>query len=209
MRPSIAVLMKRRADGRVELRAPGVGLWREAPVLGALLRPGMKLGALEVLGALSELVVPEGAAGIAVELADPSRARRPVGHGDVLVLLDPNAAGQAAVIDTKESVKTASGLIFASPMSGRFYGRPSPDKPAFVSAGEEIGPGHTIGLLEVMKTFNRITYGGPHHPERARVKRVVPRDGDDLAAGDALLELEPIETRCGNHPQLVFGSVLG
>jgi acetyl-CoA carboxylase biotin carboxyl carrier protein len=47
-----------------------------------------------------------------------------------------------------------------------------------------------VALLEVMKTFNRVQYGGSGLPERARVLRVVPSDGDDLAAGDAILELE-------------------
>jgi hypothetical protein len=43
-----------------------------------------------------------------------------------------------------------------------------------------------------MKTFNRITYGGGGHPERARVLRIVPAEGVDLAFGDPILELEPI-----------------
>ena len=75
-------------------------------------------------------------------------------------------------------------------MSGRFYARPSPDKPPFVIQGQTVKTGDTIGLLEVMKTFNRLTYGGAGFPEAATVRRVVPADGDDLNAGDPLLELE-------------------
>ena len=47
-----------------------------------------------------------------------------------------------------------------------------------------------MALIEVMKTFNRVTYGGDDVPERARVKRIVPADGDDVEAGDVLIELE-------------------
>ena len=54
----------------------------------------------------------------------------------------------------------ATGLVFRAPTSGRYYGRSSPDKPAFVTAGDELPAGATVCLLEVMKTFNRVTYSG-------------------------------------------------
>jgi acetyl-CoA carboxylase biotin carboxyl carrier protein len=192
MRPQLTAIAKARDDGRIEVRAPTVGLWREAPEEGALLRPGMKCGAIEVLGVISDLIVPDGAAGVVAERADPKRARRSVAHGDVLVLLDRESAGQLAKLATERAQHRASGLLYTAPTSGRFYGRPSPDKPPFVSEGDELGPGQTICLLEVMKTFNRITYGGGGHPERARIARVFPKDGDDLNAGDPILELAPI-----------------
>jgi acetyl-CoA carboxylase biotin carboxyl carrier protein len=190
MRPRLTALMKKR-EGRIEVRAPSVGLWREAPPLGSLLLPGMKLGAIEVLGTLFDLIAPEGAAGIVTEV-EAARARNPVAHGDVLLVLDREHAGQLATAETERSDEAPSGMVFVSPMSGRFYRRAGPDKPPFVQDGDEIGQGQTICLLEVMKTFNRITYGGGGHPERARVVRVVPADGDDLALGDPILELQPI-----------------
>ena len=44
-----------------------------------------------------------------------------------------------------------------------------------------------------MKTFNRLVYQGDLLPERARIDRVVPDDGDDVVRGDALLELSPAD----------------
>ena len=38
-----------------------------------------------------------------------------------------------------------------------------------------------------MKTFTRLTYGGPQLPATARIARIVPSDGDDLNAA-------PLET---------------
>jgi acetyl-CoA carboxylase biotin carboxyl carrier protein len=87
------------------------------------------------------------------------------------------------------AASAVTGLVFRAPTSGRFYGRAAPDKPPFVSAGEELAPGATICLLEVMKTFHRVTYGGAGLPERARVERVLVADGDDVSAGDPLLAL--------------------
>jgi acetyl-CoA carboxylase biotin carboxyl carrier protein len=74
-------------------------------------------------------------------------------------------------------------------MSGRFYSRPSPNDPPFVSAGEIVQRGQTIGLLEVMKTFNRLVYQGDALPERAVVEKIVPGEGDDVVRGDVILAL--------------------
>ena len=82
----------------------------------------------------------------------------------------------------------ATGLVFRAPTSGRYYSRSSPDKPAFVTAGAELAPGATVCLLEVMKTFNRVTYSGA----RVRVTELLVADGADVNAGDPLLALEPV-----------------
>jgi biotin carboxyl carrier protein len=44
-----------------------------------------------------------------------------------------------------------------------------------------------VCLLEVMKTFNRVTYSGA----RVRVTELLVADGADVNAGDPLLALEP------------------
>lgn len=184
--------LTRLDDGRIELRAPCVGKWREGPPEGALVRPGLPIGYVEILGVVHELVAPEGAAGVVVEEREPQNVRRPVGHDDVLLVLDPKIAGQVAAADLAAAeAGSSAGLTFTAAMSGRFYRRASPDKPAFVEEGAVIEVGHTVCLLEVMKTFNRITYGGPKLPARAKVLRVVPEDGADVDEGDVLLELEP------------------
>ncbi|MBI0578808.1 biotin carboxyl carrier domain-containing protein [Neobacillus cucumis] len=40
-----------------------------------------------------------------------------------------------------------------SPIPGVFYRKPAPDQPEYVSLGQEVKAGDTIGLIEVMKTF--------------------------------------------------------
>lgn len=191
-RTTMQARLTRLDDGRIELRAPCVGKWREGPAEGALVRPGLAMGYVEILGVAHELVAPEGASGVVVEEREPQNVRRAVSYDDVLIVLDPKVAGQVAESDLAAAEAAgASGLTFTASMSGRFYRRASPDKPAFVEDGAVIEVGHTICLLEVMKTFNRITYGGPKLPARAKVLRVVPEDGADVDEGDVLLELEP------------------
>jgi biotin carboxyl carrier protein len=41
-------------------------------------------------------------------------------------------------------------------MDGSFWGRPRPDDSAFLSPGDAVKPGDTIGLMEIMKTFSPI-----------------------------------------------------
>ncbi len=180
-----------RGDGTVALLAPTGGLWREGPPLGALVTPGAALGRLEVLGELRPLVAPPGAAGLVVARDESGLARAPVDYESVLVVLDPDAAGSvAADVVAGTEAMAAEGLVFRAPLAGRFYARPSPDEPPFIEAGQEITAGATVCLLEVMKTFHRVSYGGAGLPERGRVARVIAQDGDDLDEGAPILALE-------------------
>ncbi len=48
------------------------------------------------------------------------------------------------------------GHVVRSPMVGTFYLSPSPDKPAFVTVGQAVKAGETLGIIEAMKMFNPI-----------------------------------------------------
>jgi acetyl-CoA carboxylase biotin carboxyl carrier protein len=181
---------------RIEVRAPAVGLWREAPAPGTLVRPGDTIGRLEVLGVLHRLIAPVEAHGIVVA-QDAERAhtgapaRRAVEHGQLMLVLDPDAAADVVSEDAAaaEGPAATEGPVFRAPTSGRFYARPGPDRPPFVQPGDELTVGQTVCLLEVMKTFHRVTYGGKGLPERARVQSVLPAEESDLNAGDIILVL--------------------
>src|SRR3546814_10699140 len=41
-------------------------------------------------------------------------------------------------------------------MVGTYYASPAPDKPAFVSVGQAVKAGETLGIIEAMKMFNPI-----------------------------------------------------
>jgi len=48
------------------------------------------------------------------------------------------------------------GHVVRAPMVGTFYASPSPDKPAFVTVGQAVKAGDTLGIIEAMKMFNPI-----------------------------------------------------
>lgn len=177
------VLLDRGAQG-AELLCPELGRWSGGPAVGALLGPGQRLGRLEQLGAPIALIVPEGVSGRVVEVAPPG----PLAYGQRLIRLAPIEVQAAGLTEAGPS---AQGPVFSAPMSGRFYARPAPDQPPFVQPGEVLAPGATVCLLEVMKTFNRVHYGGAGLPERGRVLQLLVEDGADVEKGQAILRVEP------------------
>jgi acetyl-CoA carboxylase biotin carboxyl carrier protein len=187
---AMQVQAHRRDDGKIELRSPGVGLWRRGPGLGDLVRGGAGFGRLEVLGQLRALSLPEGVMGIVLELGEEADLRRrPVAYDDLLAVIDPEIGMAASQAAAPTETVAVDGLWFTSPSSGRYYVRPAPDKPPFVEEGAVVKDGDPIGVLEVMKTFTRLRYGGDGLPSPARVVRILPSDGDDIAQGERLIEL--------------------
>lgn len=183
-------VLRVRDDGDERaILAPGVGVFRPAVREGDLVGAGQSIGTLDVLGVLHRLVVPEGTSGRVARRFGERAARVAVQHGDPLVTLSTSTAFSETASATSDATTDAAALRFPAPMSGRFYSRPSPDEPAFVSVGDTVSGGQTIGLLEVMKTFNRLVYQGEGLPAQATVSRIVPADGDDVVRGDAILLL--------------------
>jgi acetyl-CoA carboxylase biotin carboxyl carrier protein len=57
---------------------------------------------------------------------------------------------------TKSAADLPPGHVVRAPMVGTFYASPSPDKPAFVTVGQSVKAGETLGIIEAMKMFNPI-----------------------------------------------------
>ncbi|ADD07569.1 putative biotin carboxyl carrier protein (plasmid) [Natrialba magadii ATCC 43099] len=72
-----------------------------------------------------------------------------------------------------------------SPMPGVFYRQPDPDDPPFVEPGDEVEPGDTIGLVEVMKNFNEITA-----ESSGTVSEFLVENEAEIEADQPLVELE-------------------
>jgi len=176
-----------------EVRAPAPGWFHLLVAADHLVAPGDVIGELEILGRVVRITAPRVQGLVKLATKGPALARRPVAYGEVLFRVATDVA--IAGVDAAGAASTSAanhGVVFRAPTSGRFYGRPAPDKPAFVEVGRELSAGTTVCLLEVMKTFHRVTYGGSDVPPRAKVKDVLVTDGADVNQGDALLALDPI-----------------
>lgn len=73
-----------------------------------------------------------------------------------------------------------------SPIMGMFYARPEPSAPAFVSVGSIVQDDSTVGLVEVMKTFNAVAAG-----VRGRIVEVCMPDSQLVEYGQVLFRVDP------------------
>ena len=64
---------------------------------------------------------------------------------------EASTGGQA-----KAQADLPDGDIVRSPMVGTYYAAPAPDKPPFVTVGQAVKAGDTLGIIEAMKMFNPI-----------------------------------------------------
>ena len=184
------VLRVRPGNGDTrELLAPSVGIFTPTVAIGDLVASGQSIGTIDVLGVQRTLVVPDGTSGRVSQRLGGARTRVPVQYGDALITVATSSVTDVSSEASASGGARQSALSFDAPMSGRFYSRPSPGEPAFIAAGDVVTHGQTVGLLEVMKTFNRLVYQGDTLPEQAQIEGIVPSDGDDVVRGDPILIL--------------------
>jgi acetyl-CoA carboxylase biotin carboxyl carrier protein len=72
-----------------------------------------------------------------------------------------------------------------SPLPGIFYRKPAPDKPAYKSDGDTITQDDTIGLIEVMKSFNEVKAGLTGKPVR-----FLAENEEAVMAGQPIAEID-------------------
>jgi acetyl-CoA carboxylase biotin carboxyl carrier protein len=179
-------------EEQTELLSPSVGVFLPSVAEGELLASGQSIGMIEVLGVRRNLLVPQNIEGRVGRRIGGRRVRVPVQYGDVLLSISTATMALSRDADSSQTADLEGALAFTAPMSGRFYSRPSPSEPPFVAAGDIVKRGQTLGLLEVMKTFNRLVYQGDGLPDAAEVERVVPNEGDDVVRGDVILSLRAL-----------------
>jgi len=172
---TIPALRGKDAKGVGTLRAPKLGLYADHPQNGSLVEPGSSIGTLTQLGNRYLLVVPDGVAGRVVFAGRP-QDRLPVGYGETLFGITAFAAGSAR-----------NSLEIVAPTDGVFYRAPAIDAKPYVAVGDRVTVGKPVGLIEVMKTFNPITYGGTGFPDEAEVTEILAADAQEVRAGQALV----------------------
>lgn len=172
--------------------SPSVGMYAQAPREGSAFRAGEDCGCLIVLDRVHRLQLPTGVAGF-IASPPPERKHQPVGYGDLLFELRRASDAEGFGVNAEEAEQDSSlGLVVRAPQAGRFYRRSSPDSPVFAEAGDTVQVGRTLGLLEVMKTFNPVKYTATGSlPQSAQIVRYLVDDASDVEEGQALLEVAP------------------
>lgn len=191
---------KASQDERFLVRSPAVGIYSHHPEPGSILTGGSRVGRLAILNRQYELVLPPHVGGRVEKVAVDDKVT-PVEYGQVLFHLARRGWGipEEERRETEVAREDAVGETYAvvSPTDGVFYRRPRPDAPPYVDVGDRVVQGQTLGLVEVMKCFNPIQYGGPELPGEAEIVEICVDDGVEIKAGQPLFRVREGSSRRG------------
>lgn len=138
---------------------------------------------------LSELMVEEGGITLTVKAAASMPpaflpAMAVPAHPHLLPPAQSPAYSETAVLTPPQVKSTAIAL--ESPMVGVFYQSPSPDDPPFVSVGDFVKIGQSIGLIEAMKVYSEVP-----SEVAGRVTEMPVESGQLVQQGQPLIFVEP------------------
>ena len=85
----------------------------------------------------------------------------------------------------KPSTADDNGEEVLSPMPGVFYSAQSPDKPPFVSEGDQVKTGQTLCIIESMKIMNEI-----ESEQSGIIKKILVNNSDPVEFNQPLFIIE-------------------
>lgn len=136
----------------------------------------------------NSLLDPAVLAGLLEQLQGTDVDEVEIEFGDSRLYLrrDPGKRAILAVDAGPASVAAGDGIPITAPLTGVFYGRPSPDEDAFVTAGSHVEAGQVVALIETMKLFNEVM-----SEISGEVLSLAVRDGDLVDVGQPLMFVRP------------------
>lgn len=164
---------------------------RETELTEALRR----LAQLVAENGLSELTVVDAGVTLTVKAAFEAAQAVPPSitavqaHPHVLPLAQTPAYSETAVTAPAAPAppaRAATAIALESPMVGVFYRSPSPEDLPFVSVGDFVRVGQTIGLIEAMKVYSEVP-----SETSGRVTDTPVESGKLVQQGQPLIFVEP------------------
>jgi acetyl-CoA carboxylase biotin carboxyl carrier protein len=129
---------------------------------------------------LSEIEVEAGTTGLVLRTPAALALLMPAGATDAA-----QAGAGAPAVDELDAADARIRAVLA-PLTGVYYGSPSPGAEPYVREGTNVLAGQVIGLIEAMKLFNEIK-----SDVAGRVARICVESGALVRAKQPLIELEP------------------
>jgi acetyl-CoA carboxylase biotin carboxyl carrier protein len=164
---------------------PGDGAADPADV--SLLALVDRLAAILERSELGEVEV--GAGGTTIVLRSPAAVERSAvavaAPAEAPAAAVPSAA-PAGVAGPAAGAPAPARPSVKAPLTGIYYGAPSPGATPYVAAGDHVAVGQIIGLIEAMKLFNEIK-----SDLAGRVVRICADNGQLVKAKQPLIEVEP------------------
>jgi acetyl-CoA carboxylase biotin carboxyl carrier protein len=188
--PSTSGGRSRPRDGDL-MSSPGEAPGTPAPSEAgdaALLGLVDRLAAILERGELAEVEVSSGDTTVIVR--SPAAVERTAAAAAFVPPVDGGAVSASAPAASASAVSAPAAApvrpSIKAPLTGIFYGAPSPGATPYVAVGDHVSVGQIIGLIEAMKLFNEIK-----SDLSGRVVKVCADNGQLVKAKSPLIEVEP------------------
>lgn len=171
----------RTDDSITHVLSPSVGniTWVVKP--GQMVSGGQIIARITRLGKIFEVIVPADVSGRVQKI----NSAQNLGYLEILMTLE--AISESSKVH-QSALAATPYLSIKSTMDGMFYLSSSPQTPPFVSVGENIVPGQTIGLIEVMKCFYPMKYQGA---ASVKIIDVLVGNGTPVNSGMEIFRISP------------------
>ena len=141
---------------------------------------------------LMELLEKSGMAEIEIKEGEESVKISRYGNAPLMTATIPQQPAAMVTPSQVESTTMAankgsevSGNLISSPMVGTYYSAPSPSAKPFVTVGQHVNKGDTVGIIEAMKIMNQI-----EADHSGTVVEILVKDGEAVEFGQALIVIQ-------------------
>ena len=141
---------------------------------------------------LMELLEQSGMSEIEIKEGEESVKISRYGNAPLMTPTIPQQPAAMVTPSQVESTTTAANKgaevsddLISSPMVGTYYSAPSPSAKPFVTVGQHVNKGDTIGIIEAMKIMNQI-----EADHSGTVVEILVKDGEAVEFGQALVVIQ-------------------
>jgi acetyl-CoA carboxylase biotin carboxyl carrier protein len=147
------------------------------------IRKVKKLMELLEQSGMSEIEIKEGEESVKISRYGNAPLMTPTIPQQPAAMVTPSQVESTTTAANKGSA--VSGDLISSPMVGTYYSAPSPSAKPFVTVGQHVNKGDTIGIIEAMKIMNQI-----EADHSGTVVEILVKDGEAVEFGQALIVIQ-------------------
>jgi len=147
------------------------------------IRKVKKLMELLEQSGMAEIEIKEGEESVKISRFGNATQMTPTFAKQPAAIVTPSQAAPTTKTLGKDS--QTNGDLISSPMVGTFYSAPSPSAKPFVSVGQHVNKGDTVGIIEAMKIMNQI-----EADHSGTVVEILVKDGEAVEFGQALIVIQ-------------------
>ena len=147
------------------------------------IRKVKKLMELLEQSGMAEIEIKEGEESVKISRYGNAPLMTPTVSQQPVAMVTPSQVKSTTTAENKGS--EVSGDLISSPMVGTYYSAPSPSAKPFVTVGQHVNKGDTVGIIEAMKIMNQI-----ETDHSGTVVEILVKDGEAVEFGQALILIQ-------------------